>query len=34
VSIDLLIRSLITSGSSTEEIGKVIAMAGLDAATI
>lgn len=32
VSIDLLIRSLITSGSSAEEIGKVIAEAGLDTA--
>jgi DNA-binding transcriptional regulator YiaG len=34
VSIDLLIRSLITSGSSAEEIGKVIATAGLDPATV
>ena len=32
VSIDLLIRSLITSGSSAEEIGKVIASASLDTA--
>jgi ribosome-binding protein aMBF1 (putative translation factor) len=32
VSIDLLVRSLITSGSSAEEIGKVIASAGLDTA--
>lgn len=34
VSIDLLVRSLITSGSSAEEIGKVIASAGLDPATV
>lgn len=34
VSIDLLVRSLITSGSSAEEIGKVIATAGLDPATV
>lgn len=33
VSIDLLVRFLITSGSSAEEIGQVIASAGLDAAT-
>ena len=34
VSIDLLVRSLITSGSSAEEIGKVIASAGLDPAIV
>ncbi len=34
VSIDLLLRSLITSGSSAEEIGRVIAAAGLDPATV
>lgn len=34
VSIDLLVRSLITSGSTAEEIGKVIATAGLDPATV
>ena len=32
VSIDLLVRSLITAGSSAEEIGKVIASAGPDTA--
>lgn len=34
VTIDLLIRSLITSGSTAEEIGQVIASAGLDPATV
>ena len=34
VSIDLLVRSLITSGSTAEEIGQVIAAAGLDPATV
>jgi len=34
VSIDLLVRSLITSGSSADEIGKAIASAGLDPAAV
>jgi hypothetical protein len=34
VTIDLLIRSLITSGSTTEEIGQVIASVGLDPAAV
>lgn len=34
VTIDLLIRSLITSGSTTEEIGQVIASVGLDTAAV
>jgi len=34
VTIDLLIRSLITSGSTTEDIGRVIASAELDPATV
>ena len=34
VTIDLLIRSLITSGSTAEEIGQVIASAGLDPAAV
>ena len=34
VTIDLLIRSLITSGSTPEEIGRVIASIGLDPAAV
>lgn len=34
VSLDLLIRSLLTSGSTAEEIGKVIATASSDALAV